>query len=91
LNEQTTIEELQSNIGLQNEAINALEQVKNQTSFFFNSSKIMSFFKVTSEHKNLKDPLTSFMEFLEQMNVLMNEEKSKLPVCLKLYFSWIYL
>jgi hypothetical protein len=32
---------------------------------------------VTGEHKNLKEPLTAFMDYLEQMNVLMNEEKER--------------
>jgi hypothetical protein len=32
---------------------------------------------VTGEHKNLKEPLTAFMDYLEQMNILMNEEKSR--------------
>ena len=33
--------------------------------------------QVTGEHKNLKEPLTAFLDYLEQMNTLMNEEKER--------------
>jgi len=39
---------------------------------------------VTGEHKNLKEPLTAFLDYLEQMNTLMNEEKERYLV-LKLW------